>query len=43
MDEAIERAVLQPMFVRSSRADHAVRLFYDFCTETPVGSNGYAS
>lgn len=38
MGEAIERAVLQPIFVRSSRTDLAIRLFYDFCTETPVGS-----
>jgi hypothetical protein len=38
MEAKIRLAISQPKFVRSSRSDLAVRLFYDFCAETPVGS-----
>jgi hypothetical protein len=38
MESEIGRAVNQPKLVRRSRSDLAVRLFYDFCPETPVGS-----
>ena len=38
MDAEIRLAVNQPKFVRSSRSDFSVRLFYEFCAETPVGS-----
>ena len=40
MEAEIEPAVSQPKLVRRSRSDPAVRLFYDLCPETPVGSNG---
>ena len=38
MEAEIRLTISQPKFVRSSRSDLAVRLFYDFCVETPVGS-----
>jgi hypothetical protein len=38
MEARIEPAVSQPKLVRRSRSDLAVRLFYDFCSQTPVGS-----
>ena len=38
MTAEIEQTVNQPKFVRRSRSDPAVRLFYDICSETPVGS-----
>ena len=34
----IEKAVSLPKLVRASRSDPAVKLFYDFCPETLVGS-----
>jgi hypothetical protein len=37
MESEIGTAVSQPKLVRGSRSDLAVRLFYDFCPETPVG------
>jgi hypothetical protein len=37
MEAEIERVVRQPQFVRSSRSDDAVRLFYEFCALTLVG------
>ena len=38
MEDAIGVAVSHPKLVRRSRSDIAVRLFYDLCYETPVGS-----
>jgi hypothetical protein len=38
MEAEIRLAISQPRFVRQSRSDLAVRLFYAFCAETPVGS-----
>jgi hypothetical protein len=38
MDDRLGPAVRQPKLVRRSRSDAAVKLFYDFCPETPVGS-----
>jgi hypothetical protein len=38
MESAIGPAVSHPKLVRRSRSDFAVRLFYDFFAETPVGS-----
>lgn len=38
MDAEIEAAAQQPKLVRGSRSDIDVRLFYEFCRETPVGS-----
>jgi hypothetical protein len=38
MGAEIGPVVSQPKFVRRSRSDPAVRLFYDFCPETPVSS-----
>ena len=38
MEDAIGAAVSHPKLVRRSRSDIAVRLFYDLCYETPVGS-----
>ena len=34
----IERVLLQPQFVRCSRSDATVRLFYEFYAQTIVGS-----
>ena len=42
MEAMVERVVSQPKLVRPSRTDMTVRLFYDFCAETPVGSKCYA-
>jgi hypothetical protein len=38
MEAEIKLALRQPKLVRSSRSDIAVRLFYDFYPDTPVGS-----
>jgi len=38
MEDAIGAAVNHPKLVRRSRSDIAVRVFYDLCHETPVGS-----
>jgi hypothetical protein len=38
MEAEVGPAVSRPKLVRSSRSDLAVRLFYTFCPETPVGS-----
>ena len=38
IEAEIGAAVSQPKLVRRSRSDLAVRLFYDFCSETPIGS-----
>lgn len=38
MEAEIGLTVSQPKLVRRSRSDQAVRLFYDFCPETAVGS-----
>ena len=35
--QEIERVLRQPQFVRRSRADATVRLFYEFYAETIVG------
>jgi len=37
MGAEIERVLLQPQFVRPSRSDQAVRLFYEFYAQTIVG------
>src|SRR5712692_1115201 len=37
MDGEMERMLLQPQFVRRSRSDQAVRLFYEFYAQTIVG------
>ena len=37
MAAEIERALRQPQFVRRSRADESVRLFYEFYAQTIVG------
>jgi len=37
MDGEIERVLRQPQLVRRSRADTAVRLFYEFYAQTIVG------
>ena len=37
MESEIEAALGSPKFVRLSRSDSDVRLFYNFCAETPVG------
>ena len=37
MAAEIERVLLQPQLVRRSRADEAVRLFYEFYAQTIVG------
>ena len=37
MESEIEAAIDSPNFVRFSRSDSDVRLFYNFCTETLVG------
>ena len=38
MEDEIRSVISQPKFVRRSRSDIAVKLFYDFCADTPVGS-----
>ena len=38
MQAALGAVVSHPKFVRRSRSDNAVRLVYDLCHETPVGS-----
>lgn len=35
--DELERALRQPQLVRRSRSDEAVRLFYEFYTQTMVG------
>jgi hypothetical protein len=37
MAAEVERALREPQLVRRSRADEAVRLFYEFYTQTIVG------
>ena len=37
MEAEIERVLRQPQFVRRSRSDTAVRLFYEFYAQTQVG------
>ena len=37
MSEEIERVLRQPQWVRRSRTDEAVRLFYEFYAQTIVG------
>ena len=37
MGAEMERMLLQPQFVRRSRSDRAVRLFYEFYAQTIVG------
>jgi len=37
MESEIEAAVGNPTFVRLSRSDSAICLFYNFCAETLVG------
>ena len=37
MESEIEVALIKPRFVRPSRSDSDVHLFYDFCSETMVG------
>ena len=37
MDVEIERVLREPLFVRRSRSDEAVRLFYEFYAQTIVG------
>ena len=37
MGSKIERVLLQPQFVRRSRSDETMRLFYEFCAQTIVG------
>ena len=37
MAAELERALRQPQLVRRSRSDPAVRLFYDYHAETPMG------
>ncbi len=37
MGAELERMLLQPQFVRRSRSDQAVRLFYEFYAQTIVG------
>lgn len=37
MDAEIARVLLQPQFVRCSRSDDTVRLFYEFYAQTIVG------
>ena len=38
MEAEIGMTVSQPKILRPSRSDPDVRLFYDLCAETPVGS-----
>ena len=37
IESEIEAALNNPKFVRLSRSDSHVRLFYDFCAQTSVG------
>ena len=37
MDAEIERVLREPLFVRRSQSDEAVRLFYEFYARTIVG------
>ena len=37
MEAEIERVLRQPQFVRRSRSDTSVRLFYEFYAQTQVG------
>ena len=37
MDAEIERVLREPLFVRRSQSDEAVRLFYEFYAQTIVG------